>query len=148
MTWCLGLDFIVLQGTKVIEDHEIRSSFNVTAEGNPPRSGHARISKYTGTLASPEWMDAEPGRVSRFPWHLVKSAESPKDSFETLCHVEGDISSVPYTSHNAKKGRMGYRRCYEIVLLVGLTELKAQVSWVNKKTVRVHIILHVCICLI
>ena len=142
MTWCLGLDLISLQGTKVIEDHEIRHSFHVTAEGSPPLSGYADISKYTGDLSAPEWEDVEPGRVSGFPWHLVKSAHSPKDRFETLCHVEVDISNLPYTSHSLKKGKMGYRRNYEIILLVGLTELKAQVSWIDKKTVRAHIILH------
>ena len=30
---------------------------------------------------------------------------------------------------------MGYRRNYDVILLVGLTELKAQVSWVNSATV-------------
>ena len=43
---------------------------------------------------------------------------------------------------------MGYRRDYEIILLVGLTELKAQVCWTDERTVRSHIILHVPIYLI
>jgi len=138
----------VLQGTKVIEDHEIRHSFIVTAKGSPPRRGHATISKYTGALFAPEWKDVEPGRVFSFPWDLVKGAQSPKDRFKTLCDVEADISSVPYTSHRMKTGGMGYRRDYEVVLLVGLTELKAQVSWINERTVRAHLLLHVPIYLI
>ena len=36
---------------------------------------------------------------------------------------------------------MSYRRKYDVVLLVGLTELKAQVSWIDSKTVRVHLVL-------
>ena len=31
---------------------------------------------------------------------------------------------------------MGYRRKYTVILLVGLTELKAQVGWIDSKTVR------------
>jgi len=142
------LDLTVLQGTKVIEDHEIRHSFNVTAQGSPPRRGQAIISKYTGALFAPEWEDIELGRVISFPWDLVKSAQSPKGKFKKLCHVKADISSVPYTSNYMTKGGMGYKRDYEVVLLVGLTELKAQVSWINERTVRAHTILHVCIYLI
>ena len=64
LTWCLGLDFIIMQNTKVLADHEIRHSFHVTAQGSPPRSCYAGISKYTGDLSAPEWEDVEPGRVS------------------------------------------------------------------------------------
>jgi len=34
-------------------------------------------------------------------------------------------------------------RSFEVVLLVGLTELKAQVIWIDSKTVRVHAVLRV-----
>ena len=146
MTWRFGLDLIVLQGTKVLEDHEIRHTLCVTAQGSPPQRASPKIIKYTGNLTFPEWVDAEPGRVFSFPWHLVKYAQSPKDKFETLCHVTADISSVPYTTHYTKDGGMGYKRYYEVILLVGLTELKAQISWVNERTVRGHIISHLCIC--
>ena len=37
---------------------------------------------------------------------------------------------------------MAYQRSYEVILLVGLTELKAQVSWIDERTVRVHVTLH------
>jgi len=73
----------------------------------------------------------------------VESAQSPKDKFKTLCHVEANISSAPYTSNYMATGGMGYRRDFDIILLVGLTELKAQVSWIDERTVRAHIILHV-----
>jgi len=42
---------------------------------------------------------------------------------------------------------MGYCREWEVILLVGLTELKAQVSWTDSTTVRTHTVLHVPICL-
>ena len=55
-----------------------------------------------------------------------------------LCRVEADISSAPYTSKIAEK-QTGYRRDYEATLLVGLTELKAQICW-KDAAVRAHIV--------
>jgi len=141
-TWLFGLNHIVLQGTKVLEDREIRHSFYMTSEDIPPQHVFSRVVKYTGTLATPEWDDVEEGRVFSFPWYFVKSAQSQKDKFETLCFVEGDLSSAPYTSNLA---RTGYKREYDIVLLVGLTELKAQVSWIDARTVRAHVVPHVSV---
>ena len=66
----------------------------------------------------------------------MKSAQSRKDKFEKLCLVGADISSAPYTSKLGETGKMGYQRGYYIILLVGLTELKAQVSWIDSETVR------------
>ena len=66
----------------------------------------------------------------------MKSAKSRKDKFERLCRISADVSSAPYTSKLWKIGKKGYMREYDIILLVGLTELKAQVSWVNSKNVR------------
>ena len=91
-------------------------------------------------------MDVENGRVSRFSSTFVESAQSQKDKFETLCYVKADISTAPYTSHFTT-GNVGYKREYDIILLVGLTELKAQVSWIDSRTVRVHSALHIFICL-
>ena len=59
----------------------------------------------------------------------------PTDKFETLCLVEADISNAPYTTSSAT-GKKGYRRDYNMIFLVGLTELKAQVSWIDSTTVR------------
>ena len=55
--------------------------------------------------------------------------------FETLCLVEANISNAPYTTSSAT-GKMGYKRDYNVILLVGLTELKAQVGWIDSTTVR------------
>jgi len=137
-----------MQGTRVLEDREIRFSFRILAEDAPPQHGFSGITKYTGSLTAPEWEDVEPGRVLSFPGTLVKNCSGPKDKFETLCHVMADISSAPYGSHFAPTGNKVYSRDYEVILLVGLTELKAQVSWTESRTVRVHYFLHVPIYLI
>jgi hypothetical protein len=78
----------------------------------------------------------------------MKSAQSQKDKFETLCRVKADISNAPYTSTFLEIGKMAYRRDYEIILLVGLTELKAQASWIDSKTVRARLVLHIPVYLI
>jgi hypothetical protein len=66
----------------------------------------------------------------------MRNAESPIDKFKTLCHVKADISKASYTANYVT---MGDRRAYDIILLVGLTELKAQVCWFDFRTVRVHL---------
>jgi len=103
-------DTMLTKGTKVLEDREIRHHFCVIDENGPPQHAFPSITKYTGTVVSPEWEDDEP------------------DKFQTLCYVKADITSAPYTS-NYTMGKTGYKREYDIKLLVGLTELKAQVCW-------------------
>jgi len=66
LTRHFGLDLIILQGTKVLEDREIRHGFSMSAKGSPPRRGFGRISKYTGALLAPKWEDVESGRVFSF----------------------------------------------------------------------------------
>jgi len=104
------------KGTKVLENREIRRKVRVACEGAPQKDVLVRIVKYDGNLRDPEWMDVEP------------------DRFETLCHVAADISAAPSTPKPGKSGKMYYSRKYDIVLLVGLTELKAQIRWVDSIT--------------
>ena len=58
--------FIRPQGTKVLEDREIRHDFCELSEGAPPQAVSPRISKYIGSLVSPEWIDVEEGTVLPF----------------------------------------------------------------------------------
>jgi len=146
--WRFRLIPIALQGTRILEEREIRCELCMVAEDAPPQHTNSRFVKYTGDLALPVWEDAEPGRVFSFPWYLVKNAQSQKDKFETLCRVMADISSAPYTSKLLETGKTVYERCYGIILLVGLTELKAQIGWIDSETVRAHLFLLVPIYLI
>jgi len=75
-----------------------------------------------------------------FPGYLVKSAQGGKDKFQMLCHVKADISSAPYTAKYVGPGKIGYMRRHDVILLVGLTELKAQVAWTDSKTVRGYLV--------
>ena len=66
------------------------------------------------------------------------SAHNSIGKFETLCHVVANISAAPCTLERGMFGKMCYCREYDVVLLVGLTELKAQIRWTDSTTVRVH----------
>jgi hypothetical protein len=55
----------------------------------------------------------------------------PQDRFETLCHVHADVSAAQYTTKVGSSRAVCYYREYEVVLLVGLTELKAQIRWTD-----------------
>jgi len=104
------------KGTKVFEDREIIKSMHVAREGAPPRDALARMIKYDGNLREPRWTDTE------------------KERFETLCHVAADISAAPSRPKVGISGKMCYYRQYDVVLLVGLTELKAQIRWIDSRT--------------
>jgi len=115
---CVPGHFVTMlsRGTRVTEDREIRHSFRAVTEDTPAQHALPKIVKYTGTQLSPKWEDKEP------------------DKFETLCHVNVDISTAPHTSKRTTDGKMSYQRNYDVILLVGLTELKAQVSWTDSKS--------------
>ena len=98
-------------------------------KGSSRQRASPTIKKYTGVAVSPEWEDDDPGRVLPLPLRPVGSTQSQADKFQTLCNVEADISSAPYTSSKDTVGETGYKRKYEVILLVGLTELKAQICW-------------------
>jgi len=78
----------------------------------------------------------------------VGSAQSQKDRFEQLCCVKADISSAPLKSKFMGIRKRAYERDYDIILLTGLTELQAQVGWIDSKTVRVPLVLHILVYLI
>jgi len=111
-----GFTTMLSRGTKVLEDREIRHGFYLATEGTPAQEASPRIAKYTGSLVSPEWEDVE------------------REKFATLCYVKADISTAPHTSKYTTMGKIGCRRDFEVILLVGLTELKAQVSWIDSTT--------------
>jgi len=111
-----GFTTMLSKGTKVLENHEIRRSMYAVCEGAPVRDVVAQIMKYDGDQEDPHWMDTE------------------RDRFETLCYVVADVSAAPYTCKRGKSKIRCYSRSYDVVLLVGLTELKAQIRWTDSKT--------------
>jgi len=104
------------KGTKVLESREIKRSMCSVREGEPTKDILVQITKYDGNEEEPRWMDVETNRC------------------ETLCHVVADISAAPYTSKVGRFGRTCFTRNLDVVLLVGLTELKAQIRWIDSMT--------------
>ena len=52
--------------------------------------------------------------------------------------MKADISAAPYTTQCGPAGTTCQRREYDLILLVGLTELKAQIGWIDSTTVSSH----------
>ena len=53
------------------------------------------------------------------------------DNYTKICTIEVDLSHITLTPRYKGKGERGqyFRLDYDLVLLFGLTELKAQVAW-------------------
>jgi len=51
------------------------------------------------------------------------------DQYSTLCSITGDLSKVGYTTGVGTDGQPFYRFGFDLVLLFGLTELKALLAW-------------------
>ena len=130
----LSNNFITLQGTKVLEDREVRFNLCYTTEGTPQRQALSAVFKYTGARSTPEWIDIERGSVFRFS-DFFGGDSSRTEKFETLCNVQADLSTAPYQTKYGKSGKICYTRNFSVILLVGLTELKAQIAWVDSTTV-------------
>ena len=64
-------NLIALQGTRVLEDREIRQPLIYVTRGAPQRQVVSPVIKYTGTLRAPQWMDIEQGSVLSFQ-HLCE----------------------------------------------------------------------------
>lgn len=104
------------KGTKVLENGEIKVRRCARRVGAPATNVLAPIIKYDGDQKEPGWVDAE------------------RDKFKTLCRVVADISAAPCKRTLGKTGKFCYSREYEVVLLVGLAELKAQIRWSDSIT--------------
>ena len=53
------------------------------------------------------------------------------DNYTLLCTISCDISNVSYTVNVGPDGIKFYRYRFDLFLLFGLTELKAQVGWLE-----------------
>ncbi|GJE96026.1 heat shock protein 70 family protein [Phanerochaete sordida] len=104
---------ILEKGTRVGENDELRHSFSKEAvDATDLDVISTEVKCYRGSRQNPCWTDLEP------------------HAFETLCTIQADTSSV------AKQKQIGSRGIYytqqvDIVLSCGLTELKAQLAWIE-----------------
>ncbi|KAF8805123.1 hypothetical protein BYT27DRAFT_7243303 [Phlegmacium glaucopus] len=106
-------DIILPKDTQVSETKEFRKPYYKESESVADfRSGTFPVWCYRGDVATPKWKDID------------------TNNYTELCTIEADLSRVPQYPLQKAGGRgTFYRIDYEMVLLFGLTELKAHVAW-------------------
>ncbi|KAH7883408.1 hypothetical protein F5I97DRAFT_237833 [Phlebopus sp. FC_14] len=119
ITGCLELpnafESILTKGTEVSEEQEFKKPF-VIEEFDRSHCSDIQVDvvAYRGKLANPCWTDEE------------------RDSFTTLCSIRADTSKLAHSMqphYLPDGGGTYYSILFYVVLLFGLTELKAQISW-------------------
>ncbi|KAG1746342.1 hypothetical protein EDB19DRAFT_1848493 [Suillus lakei] len=104
-------EIILLKGTQVSELHEFRKSFQKIRKTLAGCMSHSsELLCYRGTLQEPQWLDSD------------------RSSFTKLCTITADLREVSRTLHQSKC----YKIEYDVIVLFGHTELKAQISWKEK----------------
>ncbi|KAF8333699.1 hypothetical protein F5887DRAFT_1063656 [Amanita rubescens] len=105
-------DVILQKGTRVSEEKEFRRSYHVESTV-PIRSRTEEIMCYRGRREDPKWLDTE------------------QYNYSPVCTVVADTSSIPEpeTTRHSADGMQYYRKEFDIILLFGMTELKAQLAW-------------------
>ncbi|KAG1856935.1 hypothetical protein C8R48DRAFT_718351 [Suillus tomentosus] len=109
---------ILLKGTQVSEQREFRKPFFATRKSLAEcKSYSTDIMCYKGALREPQWLDTE------------------RSSFATLCTIHADLRKLSRTLR-PKRSALDQSKYYEfgfdVVMLFGCTELKAQISWKEK----------------
>lgn len=109
----VGYLILLTKGSQVRENHEVyRDMFLESRKKADLKSVKSTITCYRGKLANPNWIDVEP------------------DMFSTLCTVYADTSRVQKVRQKGPNGPY-FTQQFRVVLLCGLTELKAQISWIE-----------------
>ncbi|PSR75177.1 hypothetical protein PHLCEN_2v9267 [Hermanssonia centrifuga] len=104
---------IIEKGSRMRENEEAEYALQQeAAQKSTLNSLTSSVMCYRGKTKGPKWRDMEP------------------DLFAVLCTIRADTSRV---AKRKKKGPRGtyFTQDYKIVLLCGLTELKAQLSWIE-----------------
>ena len=125
---------IVVKGTRVGEEQTFEEAFVIRRSTmDACEIVEVDITAYRGSLTKPDWTDTEPGKYILTPFvdELIRYI---KDKFTTLCNVRADTSKLArkLSPKRSKDGITYYAIDVKIILLFGLTELKAQVSWIEE----------------
>ncbi|KAI0750425.1 hypothetical protein C8Q74DRAFT_1374012 [Fomes fomentarius] len=101
-------------GTRVRENEEISQPYNIEAHDPKTLSSIVQdVLCYRGKEATPRWVDVEP------------------ELYTPLCTIYADTSKVERVPQSGPNG-LYYTQHFKILLLCGMTELQAQISWVEK----------------
>ncbi|KAI4518304.1 hypothetical protein K525DRAFT_208879 [Schizophyllum commune Loenen D] len=106
-----------VEGTLVTETQEFERGFVRMSIDLQDLQGVQRVAiwVYRGPLQNPQWTDVD------------------ADNYGFLCHVSADMSAATRNLPlmYSRRGDLYYKINFNIVLLFGLTELKAQMSWLE-----------------
>ncbi|KAG1734623.1 hypothetical protein EDB19DRAFT_1638867 [Suillus lakei] len=109
---------ILLKGTQVSELREFRKSFYITRTSLAAcKSASTDIMCYKGALQEPQWLDIE------------------RPSFSALCTIHADLSELSRALRpqiSTVDRSIYYKVDFDVIILFGHTELKAQISWQEK----------------
>ncbi|KAF9231963.1 hypothetical protein BU15DRAFT_67879 [Melanogaster broomeanus] len=122
VTFCRPSQHVIgflFKGTEVSEEQEFKKPFMIE-EFDLSHCGSIQVDivAYRGKLSHPCWVDAE------------------RDSYTTLCSVRADTSKLAQSMqphYLPDSGATYYSILFYVVLLFGLTELKAHISWMDKR---------------
>jgi len=107
-----SFDVILPKNTQVSETKEFRKSyFRESDNRNDFKTATFAVWCYRGATAQPKWKDVD------------------TKNYTKLCTIDVDLSHLPLMPRNRAAGGTYFRLDYEIVLLFGLTELKALIAW-------------------
>jgi hypothetical protein len=90
------------------------------------------ILAYRGDVLDPQWMDKEPGKHGdNVATRIADEWFQMQAHFTTMCHVIADTSTIAHSLRAQRAPGVDdyYSLHFDVILLFGLTELKAQISW-------------------
>ncbi|KDR69807.1 hypothetical protein GALMADRAFT_77195 [Galerina marginata CBS 339.88] len=103
---------ILSKNTQVSETKEFRARYyQVSANRSDFQIFSSSVWCYRGSLEQPKWRDQD------------------KSNFSRLCSIAVDLSHLEFSPKTGRTGKTYYQIDYEVILLFGLTELKAQIAW-------------------
>lgn len=116
-----------------MEQQEFRHSF-FRQQNSRSQLTDVKVSilAYRGNVLDPQWMDKEPGKPGgKVAMHITDEWFQMQAHFTTMCHVIADTSTIASSLRAQRAPGVGdyYTLHFDVILLFGLTELKAQISW-------------------
>ncbi|KAF5314542.1 hypothetical protein D9611_007017 [Ephemerocybe angulata] len=109
---------VLPRGTKVTEATEFRSSYCQLFQSKEDfRAFTSQVWSYRGDLPEPKWRDVD------------------SDSYVLVCTIKVDVEDIlKHAKSYRQKGSKGkfYKLEYDVILLLGLIEFKAQIAWKEK----------------
>ncbi len=126
------LSLTVLQDVLVSEETEFRQSYRILSRALPGLGAiTTSIYRYTGRRVHPKWMDVDEGWWS--PGLATLLSIPCTDDYSAYCSVTADTSIVAKSldPQRCLDGTYYYQLSFDVVILFGMTELKAQLAWIE-----------------